>query len=182
MDSDNQVFDSNDAFGTGRAGFRDVYTVLDADRLIVFNVVNDVHKYPEFLKIYESVEILSDEKDKDDHNKRIRIAKYNIAIPFILKAFFRDLHYTLKLTSNYDNDNQTESMLWQQIDGPKFLVDNSGRWDVQKVDNNVKIFLEMNLGYNFYLPQHLKKYIMNYILKDSMKNIQKQVMKVLGRT
>ncbi len=175
------VFDGTSEDGLGRAGFKDVYTVEDANRELVFNVINNVIDYPKFLKIYSKTQILSDTVDPDDSNRRIRIARYDIAVPFMLKMFFPSLHYTLKLTSTFDEATRTESMWWEQVEGPSFLVENVGRWDVQEDGTDVKIYLEMSMGYSFYLPSHLKKYIMSYVLKDSMHNIQKRVLDVLGR-
>jgi len=175
------VFDSSDASGTGRAGFIDRYTIPNASREQAFSVINDVAQYPKFLKIYSKTQVLSDNVDPENPNQRLRIARYDIAIPFILRPFFNNLHYTLKLYSTFDPATQTESMWWEQIEGPSFLVDNCGRWDVKEVGKDVEISLEMNLGYRFYLPQNMKKFIMHYILKDSMNNIQKRVLEVLGR-
>lgn len=181
VETQDGVYDSSDASGVGRAGFKDVYTVSDADRKQVFNVINNVSEYPKFLKIYSKTQVLSDTIDGEDPKKRIRVARYDIAVPFMLKYFFPNLHYTLKLTSTYDEATKTESMWWEQVEGPNFLSENIGRWDVQEDGTDVKIYLEMSMGYSFYLPSHLKKYIMSYVLKDSMHNIQKRVLEVLGR-
>jgi hypothetical protein len=180
---ESRVFDSKDSTGIGRAGFQDVYTITDASREQCFNVINHVELYPQFLKIYSKTQVLSDVLDPQDPKKRIRVARYDISVPFLLKAFFRGgLSYTLKLTSTYDDATQTESMWWEQLDGPSFLVENTGRWDCVTCGPDVKIFLEMHLGYSFYLPEHIKKHIMAHILKDSMQNIQKRVLQVLGRS
>ncbi|KAL0489447.1 ribosome association toxin RatA [Acrasis kona] len=177
-----EVFDQqDDNSGVGRAGFRDVYTINNADKKDCFDVINNVELYPEYLKVYSKTQVLSSSVDLYNPNISYRIARYDIAIPFILRPFFKNLYYVLKLTSVFDPELNKMSMKWEQVEGPSFIVENGGLWEVTQRGEDVDIELEMHLGYSFYLPTYLKNYITTNILKDSMNNIHKRVLHVLGR-
>jgi len=164
------VFDETEN-GLNKSGFRTSYELKNIDKKKCFDVINDVEKYTSFLKIYEKVTVIS---DIIEQNKRIRIARYDINIPFILRFFFKDLYYVLKLTNICQDD--TNTMIWEQVEGPSFLLENTGIWTVKQIDNNVIINLETSMIYNFYLPDYIKKYITSHILNESMNNIKQRIL------
>jgi len=165
-----KVFDETEN-GLNKSGFKVKYELKNIDKEKCFDVVNDVEKYTSFLKIYEKVTVIS---DTTEQNKRIRIVRYDINIPFILRFVFKDLYYVLKLTSTCKND--TNTMTWEQVEGPSFLLTNTGIWNVKQLNDNVIINLETSMIYNFYLPDYLKKYIASHILNDSMNNIKQRIL------
>jgi ribosome-associated toxin RatA of RatAB toxin-antitoxin module len=170
-----QVYDTVDTNGVNRAGVRDAIIVPNANFHRCFQVVSDVERYPEFLSIYEKVELLSEEV-KPQSNEKIRIARYTIHIPTFLQPFVKELYYSLRLVINESDTNAT--LEWEQIEGPKFAVSNTGKWNVYQQGKDVVMELEISLGYSFYLPKTIKNIIQNHILHDSLNNIQKRAIEV----
>lgn len=167
-----QVFDTVDAQGIGRAGVRDALIIPNATAAHCFTVVSEVNRYPEFLSLYKSVKISSDVSSPDRlHNERI--AHYSLNTPLILHAFLKSVDYTLLLVSDYDPRTGVYTMSWTQTEGPSFIIENVGKWTISPQSNNsVEMQLEMNLGYSFYLPTHLKNMIQNHMVKDTLNSLR----------
>jgi len=169
-DTQATVTDQKNTDGSNLAGVRDSLVIENASLKECFEAVSQVNKYPEFLKLYERVDILS---EKDLGNGQVeQVAKYVISVPTLLHAFLRDLSYTLKLTIKY-GEGQSE-LWWDQLEGPSFVTTNTGHWIATNRGADTVLSLEMNLGYRFYLPQHLKNYIQTSILRDSLNSIKKR--------
>lgn len=170
-----KVFDEKADDGSNRAGVRDTLIIEKASQKECFEVVSEVAKYPEFLTLYERVDILSEDKNPTT-GEVTRTVKYSIHIPLLLQAFIRELSYTLKVVINYGEEES--HMSWDQISGPSWVSLNQGHWISRQKGEDTELGLEINIGYSFYLPQHLKNYIQTQIVRDSLNSIKKRAFEV----
>ncbi|KAL0489644.1 bis(5'-nucleosyl)-tetraphosphatase, symmetrical [Acrasis kona] len=157
--------------GVITAGVKDMIVVENSGQYHCFDTVSSVTRYPEFLSLYENVVVLEDQ-GMNELGESVKIVRYNIHVPLIFSAFLRELHYTLRLVTKVGPEESY--MKWTQVDGPSFVKENVGHWTSRQVGPNVELGLEMELGYKFYLPSHLKNYIQSTILRDTLASIKKR--------
>lgn len=167
-----QRHDTVDSNGIGRAGVRDEIVIPNANAHECLQVISDVERYPEFMPIYSNIQVLSEEKNLQA-NQTIKIARYNLRVPITVYPFIKDLSYVLRLTINESRNFAT--LYWEQINGPSFVVNNVGQWNVYQRENDVIMQLELCFGYSFYLPKHIKSIIQKHILNNSLHNIKKRI-------
>jgi ribosome-associated toxin RatA of RatAB toxin-antitoxin module len=153
------------------SGVRDKLIVEKSNFAHCFGVVSQVQKYPEFLSVYKSVEVLS--VSAMPHGIE-RVARYTIEVPSLVKPFLSELVYTLKLTLEMDNTNKVAIMRWTHVDGPSFLKENNGKWIVRQKGDDVELELEIDMSYSFYLPSYISNMIQTSMLKDSLGAIKKR--------
>ncbi|KAL0482584.1 sorting nexin-15 [Acrasis kona] len=152
---------------------RDSVLISNATVAHCFRVVSQVEQYPEFLSVYKKIELL---KINETSEGIERVLRYTIDVPTLAKPFLSELVYTLKVTTKTDNENRIYTMQWEHVDGPSFLKENNGKWTVSDQGRDVKLEMECDMAYTFYLPSYIKSMIQSSMVSDTLNNIKKRIM------
>ncbi|KAL0487776.1 mannose-6-phosphate isomerase [Acrasis kona] len=139
-----------------------------------FDVVSSIEKYTDFLAAYENIEVLTDEFDEET-KVRTRTARYTLSIPSVLYVIVDEISYILKIASHYDEATNTARMSWKGIDGPSFIVENDGQWDVSEKDGASHLGLQLAVGYSFYVPGYIKSWIETNMLTETLNNFKQRI-------
>jgi ribosome-associated toxin RatA of RatAB toxin-antitoxin module len=166
-----KVTDITDENGVAHAGIANTMLVEGASVKDCYDVISTVERYPEFLSMYNKVEILSEEYNEETKTN-VRVARYVLNIPSILKAIISEITYTLKLECMYDADKNVAKMVWTAVDGPSFVVENSGEWNVSDKGSDANLQLDMAVGYSFYIPSYIKNWIQSSMVTGSLNDIK----------
>lgn len=164
-----------------RAGIKETMTIENVTIEDCLNVITSVEKYPEFLPVYERVEILS--RNGGENSIENVMARYHIHVPLIARAIFKTLSYGLHLRISKQEDCAT--MEWEgiQSDQPHGITANTGMWTITRSASGtgVDLTLEIDLMFTLALPSWIRKWLIEHVLHDSLNSYKARIVE-LGTT
>jgi hypothetical protein len=164
-----------------RAGIKETMTIENVTIEDCFNVITSVEKYPEFLPVYERVEILS--RISEDNSTENVLARYHIHVPLIARAIFKTLSYGLHLRISKQEDYAT--MAWEGIPGdqPHGITANTGIWTIRRSASGtgVDLTLEIDLMFTLSLPSWIRKWLIEHVLHDSLNSYKARIVELAGQ-
>ena len=145
--------------GAAVASASDTITI-NVPRDILYRVITDYEKYPEFLPETEEIEILNRGRKNKDGSRKVDVG-YQIKV---IKKFA----YTLQMT-----ETPEESIRWEQIDGP-FKV-NTGGWSLKSVqEDTTEATCEVTVEVGFLVPRTITNMLVGQSLPDTLKRFKER--------
>jgi ribosome-associated toxin RatA of RatAB toxin-antitoxin module len=167
-----RFIDKTDKSGVRTTIYSDTMRVEGVTMEDCMKVICEVEHYPEFLSIYKSVDILVTSNDPVTRDI-VQRARY------FIHTFFMDVKYVLETRAS--SDGQTGKKTWTQVEGPSYLLKNSGEWRLQDKGSYIEIYYEFDLQFTIWIPEFFKSWILNQAMHSSMDAVKKRILFVNKR-
>jgi ribosome-associated toxin RatA of RatAB toxin-antitoxin module len=164
-----KFIDKTDNSGVRTTIYSDMMKVEGVTLEDCMKVICEAEHYPEFLTVYNSVDILWTKNDPVT-GETVQRARY------FIHTFFMDVKYVLETRAI--SDGKSGRKTWAQVEGPSYLLKNSGEWRLQDKGDYIEISYEFDLQFTIWIPEFFKNWILNQTMHSSMDAVKKRILYV----